>query len=88
MIIVRLLSPGPWLVGTTKVYSGVGADIVMESLTLKIPQFGYRSVFGTWSLANPVRKVEFELGCRNRTANLPQASAGRGFRRQLVKSLD
>src|SRR5208283_274218 len=34
MIIVRLLSPGPWLVGTTKVYSGVGADIVMESITL------------------------------------------------------
>ena len=30
-----LLSPGPWLVGTTKVYSGVGADIVMESITLK-----------------------------------------------------
>jgi hypothetical protein len=26
---VRLLSPGPWLVGTTKVYPGVGADIVM-----------------------------------------------------------
>jgi hypothetical protein len=37
MIIVRLLSPGPWLVGTTKVYSGVGADIVMESITLKTP---------------------------------------------------
>jgi hypothetical protein len=33
MIIVRLLSPGPWLVGTTKAYSGVGADIVMESIT-------------------------------------------------------
>src|ERR1700722_619124 len=32
---VRLLSPGPWLVGTTKVYPGVGADIVMESITLK-----------------------------------------------------
>jgi hypothetical protein len=31
---VRLLSPGPWPVGTTKVYPGVGADIVMESLTL------------------------------------------------------
>jgi hypothetical protein len=31
---VRLLSPGPWLVGTTKVYPGVGADIVMESITL------------------------------------------------------
>ena len=29
---VRLLSPGPWLVGTTKAYSGVGADIVMESI--------------------------------------------------------
>src|SRR5215510_14076192 len=29
---VRLLSLGPWLVGTTKVYSGMGADIVMESL--------------------------------------------------------
>jgi hypothetical protein len=35
---VRLLSPGPWLVGTTKVYPGVGADIVMESITLKTPQ--------------------------------------------------
>jgi hypothetical protein len=34
MIIVRLLSPGPWLVGTTKVYPGVGADIVMESISL------------------------------------------------------
>jgi hypothetical protein len=34
MIIVRLLSPGPWLVRTTKVYSGVGADIVMESISL------------------------------------------------------
>jgi hypothetical protein len=30
---VRLLSAGPWLVGTTKVYPGVGADIVMESIT-------------------------------------------------------
>ena len=37
-IIVRLLSPGPWLVGTTKVYPGVGADIVMESITLIDPQ--------------------------------------------------
>ena len=25
--------PGLWLVGTTKVYSGIGADIVMESIT-------------------------------------------------------
>src|SRR5262249_3008386 len=34
MIIVRLLSPEPWLVSTTKAYSGVGADIVMESISL------------------------------------------------------
>jgi len=34
MIIVRLFLPGLWLVGTTKVYPGVGADIVMESITL------------------------------------------------------
>src|SRR5215475_2501289 len=34
---VRLLSLGPWLVGTTKVYSGTGADIVMLSITLKSP---------------------------------------------------
>jgi hypothetical protein len=29
---LRLLSPGPWLVCTTKAYSGVGADFVMESI--------------------------------------------------------
>jgi len=29
-----LLSPGPWLVCTSKVYPGVGADIVMESIAL------------------------------------------------------
>jgi hypothetical protein len=34
---VRLLSPELWLVGTTKVYSGLGADIVMESLHSKPP---------------------------------------------------
>src|SRR5712691_1885795 len=28
---VRLLSPEPWLVSATKGYSGMGADIVMES---------------------------------------------------------
>jgi hypothetical protein len=31
--------PGPWLVGTTKVYSGVGTAIVMESLHLE-PRLG------------------------------------------------
>jgi hypothetical protein len=35
---VRLLSLGPWLVSTTKVYSGVGADIVMESFQSKSPR--------------------------------------------------
>ena len=39
---VRLLSPEPWLVRTTKVYSGVGADIVMESISLIEEQKGYR----------------------------------------------
>jgi len=35
---VRLLSPELlWLVGTTEVCSGPGADIVIESITLKIP---------------------------------------------------
>jgi hypothetical protein len=38
---VRLLSPEPWLVGTTKVYSGLGADIVMESLRSKSPRQGF-----------------------------------------------
>jgi len=35
---VRLLSPEPWLVGTTKAYSEVGADIVMESISLIEPK--------------------------------------------------
>src|SRR5438045_3251153 len=33
---VRLLSPESWLVSTTKAYSGVGADIVMESISRNI----------------------------------------------------
>jgi hypothetical protein len=34
-----MLAPfsGPWLVCTTKVYPGLGADIVMESITLEQP---------------------------------------------------
>ena len=31
MIMFGSFSPEPWLVSATKVYSGVGADIVMES---------------------------------------------------------
>src|SRR5580658_4049317 len=37
---VRLLSPSPLVGFTTKVYSGIGADIVMESITLKTPNPG------------------------------------------------
>jgi hypothetical protein len=33
---VRLLSPEPWLVGTTQVYSGLGADIVYGIIALKV----------------------------------------------------
>jgi len=40
-------SPGPWLVGTTKVYSGVGADIVMESIT----PLGFHSRIGRINLS-------------------------------------
>jgi hypothetical protein len=42
---VRLLSPS-LLVGfsTTKVYSGIGADIVMESISLKSPHVRQMSV--------------------------------------------
>jgi hypothetical protein len=42
---VRLLSPEPWLVGTTKVYSGLGADIVMESLRSKSRALRLRQPF-------------------------------------------
>jgi hypothetical protein len=48
MIIVRLLSPGLWLVGTTKVYPAFGADIVMESITL-IENFRQGRNLAQWS---------------------------------------
>jgi hypothetical protein len=38
MIIFGSFLPSLWLVGTTKAYSGLGADIVMESITLTIRQ--------------------------------------------------
>jgi hypothetical protein len=37
--------PGLWLVGTTKVYSGIGADIVMESITLIDPDRAFPDEF-------------------------------------------
>jgi hypothetical protein len=36
MIIFGSFLPSLWLVGTTKAYSGLGADIVMESITRNI----------------------------------------------------
>jgi|SRR5208282_3042237 len=63
MIIVRLLSPGPWLVGTTKVYPGVGADIVMESITL----------IENWMQRNPEIGSGPEVLFWEITSDLPQA---------------
>src|SRR5438445_5045369 len=42
---VRLLSPEPWLVSATKVYSGMGADIVMESLHSRPGSECYRPIY-------------------------------------------
>jgi hypothetical protein len=41
-----MLAPfsGPWLVGTTKVYPGPGADIVMESIALKTPSMSSMAI--------------------------------------------
>src|SRR5438067_11334227 len=41
---VRLLSPEPWLSSATKVYSAVGADLVMESLRSLTPAVRVLSV--------------------------------------------
>jgi hypothetical protein len=47
---VRLLSPEPfWLVRTTKAYSELGADIVMESITLNDTQSKLQSQVLTFS---------------------------------------
>jgi hypothetical protein len=40
------------------------------AITLKIPRFGYRSVSDTLSLANLVRRVEFELLYLNPAQNI------------------
>jgi hypothetical protein len=48
---VRLLSPGPLLVGTTKVYSGIGVDIVMESIS---PTIGKYFVVSYGDLRSPI----------------------------------
>jgi hypothetical protein len=42
--------PEPWLVGTTKVYLGVGADIVYENITLKCPARGHDECYEEWLL--------------------------------------
>jgi hypothetical protein len=83
MIIVRLLSPGPWLVGTTKVYSGVGADIVMESIPPRtgvrewtnIPQCAGTTDTSTW---DPIWKAESIVNASATTQQLtyPKTSVG------------
>jgi hypothetical protein len=74
MIIVRLLSPEPvgWLCHH-QLYSGFGADIVMESISLKIPRIGVRYV----EPASPVRKVEFKLIHENSDRFISNKFAGR-----------
>jgi hypothetical protein len=60
MIIVRLLSPEPfWLVGTTKVYSGTGADIVMESIT---PTIAKTNMVGEIAIFRQLRAQTYGLG--------------------------
>jgi hypothetical protein len=51
-------SPSP-LVGfsTTKVYSGIGADIVMESISLKSPQGRQMSVIEIFRQTAPERRM-------------------------------
>jgi hypothetical protein len=52
MIIVRLLSPEPvgWFCHH-QLYSGLGADIVMESITLIDPEGGFEC-YGLWLFKN------------------------------------
>src|SRR5207253_9883633 len=60
---VRLLSPEPWLVSATKVYSGMGADIVMESLHSR-PGSECKRLFTTVALRdqNEVRETTVHAG--------------------------
>src|ERR1019366_5771209 len=63
MIIVRLLSPSlfGWF-GTTKVYSGLGADIVMESITF-IENWPIR-VNECYRDITPVEMIAYQLAAR------------------------
>src|SRR5204862_6190841 len=60
---VRLLSPEAWLVSATKVYSGMGADIVMES---------FRQQF---SSGETVNNSYFRIARENEAARAADASA-------------
>jgi hypothetical protein len=53
MIIVRLLSPEPvgWI-QHHQLYSGVGADIVMESITLTIQSMSAMAVLNSYGIAS------------------------------------
>src|SRR6266849_6015063 len=67
---VRLLSPGPWLVGTTKVYPGVGADIVMESITPTTLPSRLRGV-------NECKRLIYKRGCQEHSC--PSTGSGESF---------
>jgi len=58
-----MLAPfsGPWLVGTTKVYPGPGADIVMESIALKTRTTGQEMKSRVTSSIQSMRVLEFTL---------------------------
>src|ERR1019366_3869968 len=65
-------SPCVWF-GTTKVYSGVGADIVMESITLKIPQLDTSLCpIGGVLPACPQGGVQITHRCPIRTSHSPR----------------
>lgn len=63
---VRLLSSELWLVNATKVYPGVGADVVMESLPMK-DRVDLRSKESKdkISLSSPVPRVGYRIRGRS-----------------------
>jgi hypothetical protein len=58
------------LVGTTKAYSGLGADIVMESITLidPGPKGGFECLITTAMRSSGLEQVPLTKGFRGRVA--------------------
>jgi hypothetical protein len=71
MIIVRLLSPEPvgWI-QHHQLYSGVGADIVMESITLKMPHRFLRKFLNPSKKIDKILSSSCEDPCSQRRANM------------------